>query len=63
MICVCQQVVQYHTATGRQAKHVVSEMICFWLLTARTVVGNTGALEESRCLPANVDGVKTQIMF
>jgi len=63
MICVCQQVVQYHTAIGRQAKHVVSETILFWLLTARTIVGNIGALEESRGLPANVDGVKTQILF
>ena len=62
MICVCQHV-QFHTVTGRQAKHVVSEMILFWLLTARTIVGNTGALEESRYLLAYVDGVKTQIMF
>jgi hypothetical protein len=60
---VCQQVVQYHTATGLQAKHVVSETILFWLLTARTIVRNTGALEESRGLPANVDGVKTRFCF
>lgn len=40
---------------------------CQWndslLAVDSTYVGKTGALEESRCLPANVDGVKTQIMF